>query len=107
MIMPRRSTKKRTPEEIRREKEAFYAELDRGLLTIGQATRRMRKIVGMTQAEYAEKILRIYPRVLMEIERDRGNPTLETLEKIARPFGLKVGFVAKASHLPRTEGGEG
>jgi transcriptional regulator with XRE-family HTH domain len=36
----------------------------------------------------------------MEIERDRGNPTLETLEKIARPFGLKVGFVVKRSHLP-------
>jgi DNA-binding XRE family transcriptional regulator len=98
--MPRRSTKKRKPEEIRREKEALYADIDRGLLTIGQATRRMRKIVGMTQTEYAEKILKIYPRVLMEIERGRGNPTLETLQKIARPFGLKVGFVAKKSHLP-------
>ncbi|ABQ24475.1 helix-turn-helix transcriptional regulator [Geotalea uraniireducens] len=98
--MPRRATKKRTPEEIRREKEALYADIDAGLLTIGQATRRMRKIVGLTQTEYAEKILKIYPRVLMEIERDRGNPTLETLEKIARPFGLKVGFVAKKSHLP-------
>jgi DNA-binding XRE family transcriptional regulator len=31
----------------------------------------------------------------MEIEKDRGNPTLETLEKIARPFGLKVGFVRR------------
>ncbi|WP_432822548.1 helix-turn-helix transcriptional regulator [Trichloromonas sp.] len=105
--MPKRPTRKRTPEEIRREKETLYAELGSGLLTLGQATRRMRKIVGMTQTEYAEKILKIYPRVLMEIERDRGNPTLETLEKIARPFGLKVGFVAKASHLPGTEGGEG
>jgi DNA-binding XRE family transcriptional regulator len=55
----------------------------------------MRKIVGLTQAEYAEKVLKIYPRVLLEIEKDRGNPTLETLEKIARPFGLKVGFVRK------------
>jgi DNA-binding phage protein len=31
----------------------------------------------------------------MEIEKDRGNPTLETLEKVARPFGLKVGFVRR------------
>ncbi len=98
--MPRRSTKKRTPEEIRQEKEALYADIDQGLLTIGQAARRMRKIVGMTQTEYAEKILKIYPRVLMEIERDRGNPTLETLEKVARPFGLKVGFTRKKSDLP-------
>lgn len=88
-----RSAKKRAPEEIRREKEALYADLEAGRLTLGQATRRMRKIVGLTQVEYAEKVLKIYPRVLMEIEKDRGNPTLETLEKIARPFGLKVGFV--------------
>ena len=101
--MPRRPTKKRTPEEIRRGKEALYTDIDQGVLTIGEATRRMRKIVGMTQTEYAEKILKIYPRVLMEIERDRGNPTLETLEKIAAPFGLKVGFMAKKSHLRQKE----
>lgn len=88
-----RSSKKRTPEDIRKEKEALYADIEAGSLTLGQATRRMRKIVGLTQAEYAEKVLKIYPRVLMEIEKDRGNPTLETLKKIARPFGLKVGFV--------------
>lgn len=95
-----RTRKKKMPEEIRKEKEALYSDIDQGLLTIGQATRRMRKIVGMTQTEYAEKILKIYPRVLMEIERDRGNPTLETLEKIAKPFGLTVGFTVKKSHLP-------
>ena len=77
--MPRRPMKKRTTEEIRREKEALYADIDRGLLTIGQATRRMRKIVGMTQAEYAEKILKIYPRVLMEIERDRGRSSGDSI----------------------------
>ncbi|KJS00565.1 MAG: XRE family transcriptional regulator [Desulfobulbaceae bacterium BRH_c16a] len=93
--MSRKSTKKRTPEDIRREKEALYADIEAGRLTLGQATRRMRKIVGLTQLEYAGKVLKIYPRVLMEIEKDRGNPTLETLKKIARPFGLKVGFVRR------------
>ena len=85
----------RTPEEIRSEKESLYADIEAGRLTLGQATRRMRKIVGMTQTEYAEKVLKIYPRVLMEIERDRGNPTLETLHKIAAPFGLVVRFATK------------
>lgn len=91
--MPRRSKQKRTAEEIRKEKEMLYADLEMGRLTLGQATRRMRMIVGLTQVEYAEKVLKIYPRVLMEIEKDRGNPTLETLYKIGRSFGLKVGFV--------------
>ena len=93
--MPRKSTKIRSREEIRQEKESLYADIEAGRLTFGQATRRMRNIVGLTQKEYAEKVLKIYPRVLMEIEKDRGNPTLETLEKIAKPFGLRVGFVRR------------
>lgn len=85
--------RKRTNTDIRAEKDALYADLDSGALTLGQATRRMRKIIGVSQAEYATRILKIYPRVLMDIENDRGNPTLETLEKVAKPFGLKVAFV--------------
>ena len=88
--MPR---KKRTHSDIRAEKDALYTELDRGALTLGQATRRMRKIIGVTQAEYATRVLKIFPRVLMDLENDHGNPTLETLEKVAKPFGLKVSFV--------------
>lgn len=101
--MPRRPTRKRSPEEIRKEKEDFYSDLEAGRLTIGQATRRMRKIVGLTQTEYAEKVLKIYPRVLMEIERDRGNPTLETLEKIAAPFGLTVRLTVKGEKINRND----
>ncbi len=94
--MPRKPTRKRSQEEIRKDKEELYSDLEAGRLTIGQATRRMRMIVGLTQTEYAEKVLKIYPRVLMEIERDRGNPTLEALEKIAAPFGLLVRLTIKA-----------
>jgi DNA-binding XRE family transcriptional regulator len=101
-MTPRKQRK--TLEVIRQEKENLYADINQGRLSIGEATRRMRKIVGMTQTEYAEKVLKIYPRVLMEIERDRGNPTLETLEKIARPFGLRVGFVARKSPPEAAEG---
>lgn len=93
--MPPRLKRKRTAEEVRSEKESLYADIEAGVLTIGQATRRMRKIVDMTQTEYAEKVLKIYPRVLMEIERDRGNPTLETLQKIGAPFGLIVRFAER------------
>lgn len=93
--MPPRLKSKRTAEEVRKEKESLYADIEAGMLTLGQATRRMRKIVNMTQTEYAVKVLKIYPRVLMEIERDRGNPTLETLQKIAAPFGLIVRFAEK------------
>ena len=89
--------KRTEPEQVREAKEKLYEALAAGQITLGQATRQMRKIVGLTQKEYAEKVLKVYPRVLMDIEKDRGNPTLETLEKIARPFGLKVGFVKASS----------
>lgn len=94
--------RKRTNEEFRALKTEFYRDLEHGSLTIGQATRRMREMVGLTQKEYAEKILKIYPRVLMEIENDRGNPTLETLQKVAKPFGLKLSFVRPPAPLPIT-----
>lgn len=79
----------------REEKEKLFEAISNGSLTISEATRKMRKIVGLTQKEYAEKILKIYPRVLSDIENGKGNPTLETLEKIAKPFGLQVGFLRK------------
>lgn len=77
------------------ERARIAAAIESQELSLGEAVRAMRKITGMTQAEYAEKIVGVTPRVLMEIERGRGNPTLETLQKIGKPFGYTVGFVKK------------
>ena len=74
-------------------REALYEDIRAGRLSLAEATRRMRKIVGMTQPEYA-RLIGIAPRVLMDIERGHGNPRLNTLEKLAKPFGLTVGFIA-------------
>ena len=41
------------------------------------------------------RIVGIATRILAEVELDHGNPTLETLNKIGRPFGYEVGFVPK------------
>jgi len=40
-------------------------------------------------------IVGIAPRILAAIERVEGNPTIDTLNKVGRPFGYKVGFVSK------------
>ena len=64
-------------------------------LTLGQAVRGMRKIAGLSQKDYARRIVGISPRILAQIERDEGNPTLETLNKIGSPFGFTIGFVGK------------
>ena len=79
--------------EMAEMKNELYSDLARGTVDIREATRKMRKIIGMTQAEYAKKIAKISPRILSDFERGTGNPTIETLEKIGKPFGLKVSFL--------------
>lgn len=74
-------------------KEALYLGLANGEIGIRDATRQMRKILGMSQKEYAKKIADVSPRILSEFENGKGNPTLATLEKIASPFGLRVSFL--------------
>jgi len=85
--------KRATPKEMAGMKEALYLGLAQGDIGVREATRRMRKILGMNQKEYALKVVGISPRILSEFENGSGNPTLATLEKIALPFGLKVTFL--------------
>jgi len=84
-------------QEMAEMKEGLYLGLAKGTIGIREATRQMRKILGMTQKEYAMKIADISPRILSEFENGTGNPTLATLEKIAAPFGLKVTFLPPKS----------
>ena len=89
--------KRPTPKEMAGMKEALYLGLAQGDIGVREATRRMRKILGMSQKEYAQKVVGISPRILSEFENGSGNPTLATLEKIALPFGLKVTFLPPES----------
>ena len=84
------------PENATQLKLELQEQLCLGHLTLGEATRKMRKITGLNQKEYASKVLGIAPRILMDLELGRGNPTLTTLNKIARPFGYQIGFIKKA-----------
>lgn len=91
-------------QEMAKMKDELYFDLAQGAVNIREATRRMRKIIGMTQAEYAKKVAKISPRILSEFERGTGNPTIDTLEKIGKPFGLKVSFLPpKAWRIDKVE----
>lgn len=89
--MPKRNKKER----LNKLRHSFFDDLDEGKLpSLTETVRRMRKSTGLTQTEYAQ-LIGIAPRVLIDFERGVGNPTLKTLEKIASPFGLRVGLVRK------------
>ncbi len=53
--------------------------------------RMMRLVTRKSQAEYA-RMCGVSPRVLANIENDIGSPTVETLGKLFRPFGYRVGI---------------
>ncbi len=75
-------------------RESLYKGLIAGELSLGEAVRRMQKISKLTQPEFAAH-RGISVQALRQIQSDAGNPTVETLNKIASIFGLEVGFVPK------------
>ena len=82
-------------EAVTRAKLALMEDIAGGALTVAQAVKRMRKITGLTQLEFARKVAGVTVRTLNEIETGKANPTVETLNKIAGPFGYQVGLVRK------------
>lgn len=94
--------KKKTAHQRNLEKRAalrteLFERLAKGELDLVTTVKTMRKIAGKTQIEYA-KLVGISPRILIELERGIGNPTLRTLQKILAPFGLEL----TARSKPRT-----
>ena len=69
----------------------FYADVEAGKLSLQDTVRAMRKILRMTQPEFA-KLIDVAPRIIIDLERGVGNPTLKTLEKIGHPFRLNIAF---------------
>lgn len=72
-------------------RKKFYEQIKNNELSLADSVRAMRAIVGMTQPEYA-KFVGIAPRIIIDLERGVGNPTLSTLQKIGKPFRLDVRF---------------
>lgn len=84
--------RKKIPKEILpHERQQFYEQLIAGELSLPKASKRMRELINLDQDEFA-KLVGVSPRTLKDFEAGRGNPTLVTLQKIAKPFGLNVMF---------------
>ena len=87
--------KKPLPAELAsHRRDQFYADIATNALTIAEAVAAMRKISRLTQPEFA-KHRGISVQALKQIEAGTANPTVNTLQKIADIFGLKIGFVPR------------
>jgi DNA-binding XRE family transcriptional regulator len=74
--------------ELREALDKRVPEID---LSLSELIKNMRQITNKTQIEYA-KLIGVAPRIIIDLENGKGNPTLSTLNKMARPFGYEVSF---------------
>ncbi|WP_440411477.1 helix-turn-helix transcriptional regulator [Neorhizobium petrolearium] len=88
--------KKPSKDEILENRRTLAERARCGDLRLPGAVAELRKGIGMTQDEFA-KVLGLTRRQIAEIEAGSANPTLETLEKVGRLFGLTIGLVPKAA----------
>lgn len=73
--------------------DELQAQLLAGSISIGSAVKRLRtEITGLRQQQFAG-MCKISLRTLRQLEQDEGNPTLQTLNGVFRPFGMRVGIV--------------
>ena len=88
--MPRR--KPMTREEAFEARRALTAAAQDAHLPWAAGVRSMRKALGMTQEQFA-KAFKLTVRQVSQIETGAANPTVETLTRLAKPFGLTLGFI--------------
>lgn len=81
--------RERTREEANALRRAFYERFDRGELTLQEAARLMRRMFGMTQAAFAAH-RGVSLRTIQNLERGRGRPSVESLNRIVSIFGLEA-----------------
>lgn len=88
--MPR--AKRMTREETMEARRRLAERAGRGELKLPEAVAALRHTMGLTQEQFA-KAFRLTRRQVSDLETGAGNPTTETLNRIARPFGFTVGLV--------------
>jgi DNA-binding transcriptional regulator YiaG len=73
--------------------EELQQQLLAGSISTGAAVKRFRtEITGLRQEQFAG-MCKISLRTLRQLEQDNGNPTVQTLNSVFRPFGMRVGVV--------------
>lgn len=90
MSMPAR--RPRDLASVRQLRDQFAEDIAAGTLDFGTTVKRMREISGLTQEQFA-KHRGVSLLTLKRIEQGRGNPTVETLNRIGQIFALRIGYV--------------
>lgn len=99
----RTSKTQKIPDHLERTslRNAILAQLLKGELTQGQALKKLRvEVLGLNQERYTQ-LVKVSRLTLSEIENDKGNYSIATINQVFRPMGLEVGIVPIAKELLR------
>lgn len=99
----RTSKTQKIPDHLERTslRNAILAQLLKGELTQGQALKKLRvEVLGLNQERYTQ-LVKVSRLTLSEIENDKGNYSVATINQVFRPMGLEVGIVPIAKELLR------
>lgn len=70
-----------------------------GQISQGQALKKLRvDVLGLKQDEYA-RLVNVSRKTLSDVENDKGNYSIEVVNKIYKPFGLETGLVPLSKTL--------
>lgn len=70
-----------------------------GSLALGAGVRKLRvEVAKMQQTQFA-RMCKISVRTLIQIEQGEGNPTLNSLNSVFRPFGLQMGVLRRPDRM--------
>ncbi|WP_395897829.1 helix-turn-helix domain-containing protein [Avibacterium sp. 20-126] len=68
-------------------------------MTQGQALRKLRiEMLGVNQQQYM-KMVKVSRQTLSNIENDKGNYSVETINQVFKPFGFELGLVPISKDL--------
>jgi len=72
--------------------------LIKGEIKQGLALKTLRiKVLDLKQEQFS-KIVKVSRRTISEVENDRGNYSCEVINKLFKPFGLKLGLIPSSTN---------
>ncbi|WP_019672499.1 helix-turn-helix transcriptional regulator [Psychrobacter lutiphocae] len=74
-------------------RDIVIEQLFAGRISQGEALKALRvQVLNVKQDKFAQMV-KVSRKTLSDIENDKGNYSMDTLNQVFRPFGLKVGLV--------------